>query len=282
MGLLTIPNTVPRSSQTRRQAVAIFQETLNDYGGVDLDTMTLRTFLNMGVTKAATLVRKVDPDVYRTVWTGTLDYEPAISNNKPYGYLDLKTVYVQTSPNLANGEQSFPTLYGSVGMSPWGNIHRLEYVGVDEYTPTKATADANLWRGLAEEVTYPQFSAIANGLNDQWRQSCIWTLRNGRIEFFVGADVVAAGAWEPNERIQLTLLRKPILDTLKTPDNVDNNLDTAIDIPDEALPLVIEYAKNLALASRGKQVDPTIAQAEQLMEQSFLMTFGNYAPNQQQ
>lgn len=286
MPFIAIPSVVARSNTSRRRMLQIFQETLNDYGGQELDTYTMRAFLNMGVTKAATLVRKIDSESYRDIWVAFLETEPTATNNKPYSFLNLKTPFVQTAAIPGNAEQNYPPTWniahGSIGMVPWAHIHRVEHLGVDEYTPTKAAADINLWRGLAEEVTYPVFSAVANGLNDQWRQSRIWTVRSGRIEVFDGADIVASGAWEPNSRVQLTVIRKPILDTLKAYDDVENNLDTAADLPDEAIPLAIEYAKNMALVSRGRPIDPTQSQAEQLLEQSFLMTFGNYAPDTQQ
>lgn len=288
MPFTEIPNVVSNSSLTRREVLTMFQSILNDYGGVSIDTYAMRNWLNLGLYKAATLVRKVRPDVYRTTWEATVSTGGAF-REVPWLTLDLSEPFLQAAPNLLNGEQQYSPQAGLATMVPSQHIYRIEEVGLDTYNVQQAPVlQRQRWRGLAERLDYPKFSAVANHLNDQWRQSVVWTERNNKLEVFFGSEVFTdpwpfgqQAEWTLNSTVHLTIIRKPIIDNLLSNESAFNNLDLAIDIPEEALPLVLEYAKTIAMASLGKPADPNMAQAEQILEQTFLMTVGNYAPAQQ-
>ena len=76
--------------------------------------------------------------------------------------------------------------------------------------------------------------------------------------------------------MELSVLRKPLLDDLLPVDNSGlTNYYEPVDIPDEAVPLVLQYAKEFGLTLLGKQLDPTTLQATSVTEQSLLTAFGH-------
>lgn len=279
-----VPNVVAASTQSRREVLAQLQHLLNDYGGLRLDTYTLRSFLNTAVMRVSSLLRKVRPDVYRSRWIYTLDYEGPVFFDTPFVTIDLALPVLQAAPDIAKGEQGYNTTPGLATTSPWVNMAILESVGMDTFDQSQSPSlQQDLWRGNVEILDFDTFSAVSAHLNDAWRQSIVCSQRGSDIALFMGSEVntsvypFLSQTWDKPVYAQLTVQRKPILDNLAT-SGVSDNLDSGIDIPDEGIPLAIEYAKNMVLTSLGKPIDPNVAQSEQISEQSFLMTVGNYAP----
>jgi hypothetical protein len=286
MALTYIPPVVASGTLSRRTYLTYFQAVMADQSNMDIDTYQLRMWLNLGIMKAAALVRKVQPEVYRSTWFGimesTLTRPSMVTPDQNWYYLDLKTPFVQGSFDPTYGQQNYPTPTGFVGMVPFQNMYRIESININRDNPNSYSPTTDLWQGAIHELPKDKFSAILTGLNDQWRQDIVWSMENNELMIYKGPEVTGVGNWADNPKVDISILRKPILDDLQDPYLGNSNLDSPADIPEEAMPLLMEYARQYAMQALGKPLDPTAPQATQLLEQSYLMTVGNYAPDSSQ
>jgi hypothetical protein len=298
-----IPNIVPSNGQyTHEMLVTALRTMLNDYGGGKLDTFDLRLWLNLGLTKAAGFIRTYAPQYYTIKLQGIINQDVTQGSSLlggvskyAYGQCDLGTAVQVSAPDYERGEISWPTrIYGN---AVWSSIVPYQYICdvptvqiSHKYNTTTSLQYPNYWIGLPHKVAPDQFAAIISGLNDSWRQDVVWTYDDKKVKMWFGSEVLINPSmqssalqynWFTNARADITVLRKPILDDLGDLSKIDangpvfTNYREYVDCPDEAIGLLLQYAKEAALGVLGKPEDAGTKQVSIMMEQSLLTSLGH-------
>lgn len=280
--ITNIPNITPANHYwTTERLVTSLYTMLGDNIGGTIDTYTLRLWVNMGVIRAATFLRTFKPDYYSLRLEAVMTTANVGVNTLPYKIVNLKTPVTSQLVDAERGEKAWPTTNGYSTFVPYQFIDKVIAVHAQRGYLSQGV---NLWNGTIQQLELDKFSAISNNMNDQWRQDVVWAYEDGKVMIHVGAEVLttpAAANWYTGNLVELSVLRKPILDDLLPVDNNGlTNYGEAADIPDEAVPLVLQYAKEFGFSILGKQIDGNALQATAMTEQSLLTAFG-HAPTAQ-
>ena len=288
--IVNIPNIVPSNSYwTTKMLVTSLRSMLRDYGGQDLQTYDLRLWLNIGLTRAATFIRQFAPQFYTSRWSAVLSPEVLGSfanlqyglTQFPYLIIDLNTPVTASIADPERGEKQWPNTIGFATFSPYKYVSSVSSLQIIH---RYANTTQNFWMGIPEQVDINKFAAISSGLNDQWRQDIVWTQQDYKILVWAGNQVLQdpslgnqaiTSNWYKDAAVELTIVRKPILDDLLPPDSNLSNWEEFADCPDEAINLVLQYARETAIGYLGKQEDPNAKQVTSLIEQSLLLSLGN-------
>ena len=293
--IYNIPNIIPtNTSYTREAMVTALRSMLNDYGGQQLDTYELRLWLNMGLTRAASFVRTFAPRLYTVRWQASLgneDYWGLDVNygitQVPYRVINLSLPVQTNSPDYSRNEIMWPERITPGGV--FNDVAPFNYISdilslqiLHRYNGGYPT----YWSGLPHRLEIDAFTGVVAGLNDQWRQDIVWTMQGHKILVWFGSEVLQSPGlgdsriptnWYADALVELTVLRKPILDDLRSLDDTayTSNYKEFVDCPDEAIPLVLQYAREIAIGVMNKPDDPTAKQNTALVEQSLLTSFGH-------
>ncbi len=288
--IINIPNIVPANSYwTTKMLVTSLRSMLRDYGGQDLPTYDLRLWLNVGLTRAASFIRQFAPQFYTVRWSAQIVPEQLGSfanlqyglTQFPYYVINLNTPVTANIADPERGEKQWPNTIGYSTVNPYkyvGSINSLQLIHRFQNTTS------NFWMGIPQKVDIEKFAAISAGLNDQWRQDIIWTQQDYKVLVWAGSQVLQDPAvgnlallnnWYKDATVELTVVRKPILDDLLAPDSQLTNWEELSDCPDEAIGLLLQYARETAIGYLGKPEDPNAKQVTSLIEQSLLLSLGN-------
>lgn len=293
--IYNLPNIIPTNTQyTREMIVTSLRSMLNDYGGIKLDTFDLRLWVNLGLTRAASYIRTYAPQLYMVRWQASLDDEdywgysiPYGTVNVPYKIVDMALPVQPSSPNYGKGEISWPERI--VGPNVFTDISPYNYISsiqslqiIHNYQNALPT----YWMGLPQKLDIDKFTSVVAGLNDQWRQDIVWTVQGHKVLIWFGEQVLQSPAlgnsgiasnWYADALVEMTVVRKPILDDLFDLDDTSrtSNYKEYIDCPDEAIPLVLQYAREAAMSVMNKPEDPVAKQNTAMIEQSLLLSLGH-------
>lgn len=293
--IYNLPNIIPTNTHyTHELLVTLLRSALADYGGQQIDTTEIRMWLNLGLTRAAALIRTFAPQLYTVRWQASLQNEEYLGFDvaygtvqAPYKIIDLAEP-VQTVPaNYLKGEITWPERILPIGVdgliSPYKYISNIVSLQIIHKYPTSL---ATYWHGLPQKLDIDTFTGVSTGLNDQWRQDIVWTMQGHKVMVWFGKEVLQNPSlgnqaittnWYADSLVELTVLRKPILDDLKSLDNtnITSNYTEYVDCPDEAISLVLQYAREIALGVMGKAEDAVAKQTTAMLEQSFLTSLGH-------
>ena len=293
--IYNLPNIIPNNTHyTHELLVTLLRSALADYGGLQIDTTEIRMWLNLGLTRAASLIRTYAPQLYTVRWQGVLQNEEYLGFDTQYGIaqapykiIDLAEPVQVAPPNYLKGEIAWterilPNAVDDL-ISPYKYISNITSLQIVHKFPTSLPT---YWYGLPQKLDIDTFTSVASGLNDQWRQDIVWTMQGHKVMVWFGNEVLQNPSlgnqaittnWYADSLVELTVLRKPILDDLKSLDNtdIDSNYKEYVDCPDEAISLVLQYARETALGVMGKAEDPAAKQTTMMLEQSLLTSLGH-------
>lgn len=288
--IVNIPNVVPANSYwTTKTLVTSLRSMLRDYGGQDLPTYDLRLWLNVGLTRAASFIRQFAPQFYTVRWSAQIVPEQLGSfanlqyglTQFPYYVINLNEPVIANIADPEKGEKQWPTTIGYSTLNPYKYAAQtLSLQIIHKFQNTTQ----NFWMGSPQRVDIDKFAAISAGLNDQWRQDIVWTQQDYKVLVWAGNQVLQDPAvgnqalltnWYKDATVEITLIRKPILDDLLSPDSGLSNWEEMADCPDEAIGLLLQYARETAIGYLGKPEDPNAKAATSMIEQSLLLSLGN-------
>lgn len=288
--IVNIPNVVPANSYwTTKTLVTSLRSMLRDYGGQDLPTYDLRLWLNVGLTRAAAFIRQYAPQFYTVRWSAQLtteqlgSYGNLLYGNKQYPYyvINLNEPVLPNINDPERSEKQWPTTTGYSTVNPYNYIAAVTSLQIIHKFQNTTQ---NFWMGSPQRTDIDKFAAISAGLNDQWRQDIVWTQQDYKVLVWAGSQVLQDPAvgnvsllnnWYKDATVELTVLRKPILDDLLSPDSSLSNWEEMADCPDEAIGLLLQYARETAIGYLGKPEDPNAKAATSMIEQSLLLSLGN-------
>lgn len=251
---------VPLSSGwTHKRIVTYVRLLTNNLDSKVVDNELLRMFVNASVTQIAEMMSISNSNEYGVLW----EAEREASKVAQLDWIDLSTAVAQTGATADTGERTYATPDGVLAGTfvPMNILDCIERV-----TAIKSTAQSGVttvWTGPCTKMSIQQLSGLATELNDQYRQSILWSYHGHRILLYIGSELDTEFTDPPGEgftynmpeRFAIWGRRLPMLDNLKAEDAVGSSWSHLIDIPDKHIRLLVLLVQKQISEATKQQMD---------------------------
>lgn len=272
MSWLNVPHIRPLSTvYTHREVATMLSLRLGDLGK-ELHVDDLRRFINLAISRTSAFITLHDENAYRVKWDAISDipdYPPDVN----YRTLNLADPYVpaMTDPNL--NERQLTESPNLATIIPWSYARTIDDV---VWQQTFAADSSYLWKGSSRKLDMKTFQAVAAGLNDQWRQSKVWAQNGNILYLWEGSETYPPSGLSAAGTVELFITRRPLLDNLADIDLPVTAYNDLVDIPDDAIPLLLDYATDdvMTMLAMSNKATGQYQSQSALSEQRYLMSRG--------
>lgn len=142
---------------------------------------------------------------------------------------------------------------------------------------TVSNSQSTDWVNNCTKQDISEITALRSNQNVQWRYSVTWSHTGREIVLFVGNGIksyanISSETWEFYDVTTQSFIiwgtRKPLVDTLLAPDDVNSNYKSNIDLPDQYVNLLVKMTQKKVLEQRRESGSPVDAQLYQEVTQN--------------
>jgi len=254
---------VPLSSTwTNEKLVNEIRSSTSELDNEKIQNTMIRNHLNQAIAFLVDMLNTAQRPDYGITWRCTLE-----STEHPTGldWINLATPVAVTAANAWEALYADNANLSAGQMLPYAHLWGVKALTAKpSLTGGEQNSVANTWKNNCQLLTATQLGSLANGYNDQYRQSICYNVHGKDVLLYIGSQITSAANVAPAapttyfERPKHFIIwgyRQPLLDNLLPEPATGSSWKKYVDIPDKHIRLVTLLTQKMTLESIQKAVD---------------------------